>query len=77
MNSYTHDNLSAFIAARNEISEAHRISGDACYLLKVTVRSQEDLNCFLDDLLKHGNYQLYLSIKKVKNYYNSPLLSDE
>lgn len=77
MNSHTHDKLLEFIATRNEISEAHRVSGDACYLLKVTVRSQEDLNNFLDDLLKHGNYQLYLSIKKVKNYYNSPLMSDE
>lgn len=67
MNAYTHDDLLKFIATRNEISEAHRISGDACYLLKVTVHSQEVLNHLLNDLLKYGNYQLYLSIKEVKS----------
>ncbi|MCY9043637.1 Lrp/AsnC family transcriptional regulator, partial [Bacillus inaquosorum] len=43
MNAYKHNDLLKFIAARNEISEAHRISGDACYLLKVKVHSQEVL----------------------------------
>jgi Lrp/AsnC family transcriptional regulator, leucine-responsive regulatory protein len=77
MNANTHDDLLEFIAIRNEISEAHRVSGDACYLLKVTVHSQEALNHLLNDLLKYGNYQLYLSIKEVKKSYNSSLLSDE
>ena len=66
MNAYTHDDLLKFIATLNEISEAHRVSGDACYLLKITVRSQEALNHLLNDLLKYGNYQLYLSIKEVE-----------
>ncbi|CAI6241293.1 transcriptional regulator LrpB [Bacillus subtilis] len=77
MNAYTHDDLLKFIATRNEISEAHRVSGDACYLLKVTVHSQEILNHLLNDLLKYGNYQLYLSIKEVKKHYNTSLMSDE
>ncbi|MFJ5761215.1 Lrp/AsnC family transcriptional regulator [Neobacillus sp. NPDC093182] len=77
MNTYTHDDLLKFIATRNEISEAHRVSGDACYLLKITVRSQEALNHHLNDLLKYGNYQLYLSIKEVKKRYNASLMSDE
>ena len=77
MNAYTHDDLLKFIATRNEISEAHRVSGDACYLLKITVHSQEALNHLLNDLLKFGNYQLYLSIKEVKKRYNASLMSDE
>jgi Lrp/AsnC family transcriptional regulator, leucine-responsive regulatory protein len=77
MNACTHDDLLKFIAHRNEISEAHRVSGDACYLLKITARSQEGINHFLNDLLKYGNYQLYLSIKEVKKCYNSSLLSAE
>ncbi|MBT2729600.1 Lrp/AsnC family transcriptional regulator [Bacillus sp. ISL-75] len=77
MNAYRHDDLLGFIAIRNEISEAHRVSGDACYLLKITVRSQEALNHFLNDLLKYGNYQLYLSIKEVKKCYNASLMSAE
>jgi len=55
---HTHDDLLKFIAVRNEISEAHRVSGDACYLMKITVHSQEALNYHLNDLLKYGNYQL-------------------
>lgn len=31
----------------------------------------------LNDLLKYGNYQLYLSIKEVKKRYNASLMSDE
>lgn len=76
MNANTHDDLLKFIANRNEISEAHRVSGDACYHLKITVRSQEALNHLLNDLLKYGNYQLYLSIKEVKKHYNTSLVSD-
>ncbi|MFS0576940.1 Lrp/AsnC family transcriptional regulator [Sporosarcina sp. 179-K 3D1 HS] len=71
MNSHTHDELLKFIDRRGEITEAHRVSGDACYLLKVTVSSQDALNNFLNDLLKYGNYQLYLSIKDVKKRSNA------
>ncbi|MFC7686827.1 Lrp/AsnC family transcriptional regulator [Ureibacillus sp. GCM10028918] len=77
MNANTHDDLLKFMGTRNEISEAHRVSGDACYHLKITVRSQEALNQLLNDLLKYGNYQLYLSIKEVKKHYNASLVSDE
>lgn len=71
-----HAGLLKFIQLSNEISEAHRVSGDACYLIKVNVRSQENLNTFLNDLLRYGNYQLYLSIEKVKKNDNSSLIAD-
>lgn len=77
MNANTHDDLLKFIATRNEINEAHRVSGDACYLLKIMVRSQEALNHLLNDLLIYGNYQLYLSIKEVKKHNNALLMFDE
>jgi Lrp/AsnC family transcriptional regulator, leucine-responsive regulatory protein len=77
MNAHTHDDLLKFIDIRSEITEAHRVSGDACYLLKIMVGSQEALNNLLNDLLKYGNYQLYLSIKEVKKRYNATLVSGE
>ena len=77
MNAHTHDDLLKFIDIRSEITEAHRVSGDACYFLKITVGSQEALNNLLNDLLKYGNYQLYLSIKEVKKRYNAALISGE
>ncbi|WP_249646175.1 Lrp/AsnC family transcriptional regulator [Lysinibacillus sp. D3C2_S12] len=77
MNANTHDDLLKFIATRNEISEARRVSGDACNHLKIKVRSQEALNHLLNDLLKYGNNQLYLSIKEVKKHYNASLVTTE
>lgn len=48
------------------ISEAYRISGDGCYLLKVHTKDQQSLNEFLDEILNFGNYRLTLSIDKIK-----------
>jgi Lrp/AsnC family leucine-responsive transcriptional regulator len=62
----THASFIRFIHEQNEVVEAHRISGDACYHLKVVVKSQEQLNLFLNKLLDHGNYSLYLSIQEIK-----------
>ncbi|SOC25017.1 AsnC family transcriptional regulator [Ureibacillus xyleni] len=73
MNADKHDRLLKFIDSRNEVYEAHRVSGNACYLLKIKVHSQEILNEFLNDLLQYGNYQLYLSIKEVKKSFNMSL----
>lgn len=74
LNSSHHEPLIRFIAEHSEVREAHRVSGDACYLLKISVHSQDALNDFLDELLKYGNYQLYLSIKNVKQTMISPFV---
>ncbi|QQK80037.1 Lrp/AsnC family transcriptional regulator [Salicibibacter cibi] len=55
-----------FIQDRTEVVEAHRVSGDGCYHLKVKVQFQNQLNAFLDQLLEHGNYSLNLSIQALK-----------
>ncbi|TSI07898.1 Lrp/AsnC family transcriptional regulator [Lysinibacillus sp. BW-2-10] len=77
MNAQTHDGLLKFINTRTEITEAHRVSGDACYILKVMVESQDALNNLLNELLKYGNYQLYLSINQVKKRNNATLESNK
>ncbi len=48
------------------IKEADQISGEGCYLLKVTASSQDELLKFLDDILKYGNYRINLSIGRIK-----------
>jgi Lrp/AsnC family transcriptional regulator, leucine-responsive regulatory protein len=73
MNTHRHDDLLKFIDIRSEITEAHRVSGDTCYVLKLAVGSQDALN----NLLRYGNNQLYLSIKAVKKRYNATLVSGE
>ncbi|WP_342591562.1 Lrp/AsnC family transcriptional regulator [Paenibacillus shirakamiensis] len=48
------------------ISEVHRVSGEGCYLLKTHFASNEELDMFLERLLKYGNYRVNLSIGKLK-----------
>ncbi|WP_227938812.1 Lrp/AsnC family transcriptional regulator [Alkalihalobacillus deserti] len=66
MKTANHDSFIGFINERNEVVEAHRISGEGCYLLKIKIKSQEELNIFLNKLLEHGNYSLNLSIQEIK-----------
>lgn len=66
MKTADHVSFIRFINDRNEVVEAHRISGEGCYHLKIKVKSQDQLNFFLDKLLDHGNYSLNLSIQEIK-----------
>jgi Lrp/AsnC family transcriptional regulator, leucine-responsive regulatory protein len=66
MKTANHDSFIRFINERNEVVEAHRISGEGCYHLKIKVKSQEELNLFLNKILDYGNYSLNLSIQEIK-----------
>ena len=66
MKTANHDAFIHFIKGRKEVVEAHRVSGKGCYHLKIKVKSQEQLNHFLNKLLDHGNYSLNLSIQEIK-----------
>lgn len=65
MKTSNHDSFIRCINGQNEVIEAHRVSGEGCYHLKVKVNSQEKLNLFLDEILEYGNYKLHLSIQEV------------
>jgi Lrp/AsnC family transcriptional regulator, leucine-responsive regulatory protein len=66
MKTANHDAFIRFIHERKEVVEAHRVSGEGCYHLKVKVYSQEQLNLFLNKILDYGNYSLNLSIQEIK-----------
>jgi Lrp/AsnC family transcriptional regulator, leucine-responsive regulatory protein len=66
MKTANHDAFIRFIHDRKEIVEAHRVSGEGCYHLKIKVYSQEQLNLFLNKILDYGNYSLNLSIQEIK-----------
>jgi Lrp/AsnC family transcriptional regulator, leucine-responsive regulatory protein len=66
MKTANHDSFIRFVHDRNEVLEVHRVSGEGCYHLKITVKSQDQLNLFLNELLEYGNYSLHLSIKEIK-----------
>lgn len=66
MKTANHDSFIRFITDRNEVVEAHRISGEGCYHLTIKVSSQDQLNLFLNKILNYGNYSLNLSIQKIK-----------
>ena len=66
MKTTDHVSFQKYIQNNRLISEAHRISGDGCYLLKVTASKQDEIVGILDEILKYGNYQLNLSIENIK-----------
>lgn len=66
MKTTDHQKFTRFVSARPEVAEAHRISGEGCYALFVSVPDQAALNAFLDELLPFGNYKVNLSIGKIK-----------
>lgn len=73
MKTANHESFKRFIKDSNEIVEAHRVSGEGCYHLKIKVQTQDQLNLFLNKILDYGNYTLYLSIQEVKQ--GNPLIA--
>jgi Lrp/AsnC family transcriptional regulator, leucine-responsive regulatory protein len=73
MKTANHESFKRFINDSNEIVEAHRVSGEGCYHLKIKVQTQDQLNLFLNKILDYGNYTLYLSIQEVKQ--SNPLIA--
>ena len=66
MKTTKHEQLKKFIKSNSIIEEAHRISGDGCYLLKVVCSNMEEINSLLDSLMEYGTYRLNLSTTTIK-----------
>jgi Transcriptional regulators len=66
MKDYGHTKFKEFIRSREEIKEAHRVSGEPCFILKVQVSDQEKLAQLLDEILVFGYYKINISIGRVK-----------
>lgn len=66
MKTTDHLAFQSFIEGSKLVSEAHRVSGDGCYLLKAEISDDKELNELLYNILKFGNYRVNLSIGKIK-----------
>jgi len=66
MKTTKHDKLTKFIKENTIITEAHRISGDGCYLFKVICSSIDEINLLLDKIMEYGTYRLSLSTSTIK-----------
>jgi Lrp/AsnC family leucine-responsive transcriptional regulator len=66
MHTADHSAFQRFLLNRQDIIEAHRVSGEGCYWLKANVATQEELTALLDAILKYGNYRVNLSIGRIK-----------
>jgi Lrp/AsnC family leucine-responsive transcriptional regulator len=66
MKTTKHSEFVKFISGESAILEAHRTGGEACYMLKVSAVSQEELMRLLDAILEYGNYKVSLSLEQVK-----------
>ena len=69
MKTTKHNQLISFIKASSIIEEAHRISGDGCYLVKVVCSTMEEINLLLDSIMEYGTYRLNLSTSTIKSSY--------
>lgn len=61
-----HGSFQAFAKNDGGVEELHRVSGEGCYWMRVRVADQAQLNRFLDELLKYGNYRVNLSLGGLK-----------
>lgn len=66
MKTTDHGSFQKYIQSNELISEANRISGEGCYLIKVIASTQEEIIGILDEILKYGNYKVNLSIDDIK-----------
>lgn len=66
MASANHAAFHRFVSGDARITAAHRVSGDGCYWLQADLASNDDLNALLEEVLRHGNYRLHLSINRIK-----------
>lgn len=66
MTTTDHKSLVNFLQKQDGVIEAHRTSGGGCYILKVVMQGTEQLNQFLELLLKYAHYSIALSIDKIK-----------
>jgi Transcriptional regulators len=66
MKTTRHKSLADFIQKSAAIKEAHKISGDGCYLLKTESTSMASVNALLDELNAYGTYRLNLSTAQIK-----------
>lgn len=66
MKTNAHNKMISIIKNTDEIVEAHKVSSDACYFLKLETDSNHVLNRILDEINEFANYQLSLSVNKIK-----------
>ena len=67
MQTTDHSRFQKFVRNHVMIHEAHRVSGEGCYLLKLLAIDQIELTSFLDKILEFGNYRVSLSIERIKD----------
>ncbi|OWA34508.1 transcriptional regulator [Saccharibacillus sp. O16] len=56
----------AFAQADDRVTKMDRTNGEGCYLLQIQTRDMAELNDFLQDLLRYGNYRVNLSMGRLK-----------
>lgn len=66
MKSTDHEGFRTFLAGRQVVEEAFRVSGEGCYWLRVRCADQQELTAFLDRVLRFGNYRVNMNLGQVK-----------
>jgi Lrp/AsnC family leucine-responsive transcriptional regulator len=64
MKDYAHTKFETFLKTRPEVKEAHRVSGEPCFILKVVLADQLRLTQLLDEILEFGHYKINISMSQ-------------
>ncbi|TJZ65367.1 Lrp/AsnC family transcriptional regulator [Chitiniphilus eburneus] len=64
MKDYAHTRFQDFLKRRPEVKEAHRVSGEPCFILKVVLADHERLTQLLDEILEYGHYKINISMSQ-------------
>jgi len=67
MKTPNHDKIVKLAKISSIVTEAHRISGDGCYLLKIMCSDMDEINSLLDNIVEYGTYRLSLSTSAIKD----------
>lgn len=66
MKNTEHAAFQKYVQNNTLITEANKISGEGCYMLKAVAAEQEEITALLDEILRYGNYKINISIGAVK-----------
>jgi len=66
MTTSDHQGFVDLVNSIEEITELYRISGNGCYMLKMSSNNQDEVNAILERLLEYANYNISSVVKRLK-----------
>ncbi|MGL5066358.1 MAG: Lrp/AsnC family transcriptional regulator [Sarcina sp.] len=66
MTTHNHSRIKNLISKKTEITEAFRVAGDGCYILRIETINNTQLNQIIDEINEFANYQISNVLSNIK-----------